>query len=332
MGKLLKLKQSRALIIQISQCLASGISLNKALCLIRDHETKNEQKKILNTSISDLNKGYSFISCLRPILPNDFYLSQLSTNHNPDIRLLLPHLIHYFDVKISQIEMIKKEMKYPIFLCGLSICLIILFLSFLAPQYSELFINLQIPLPPLFKAVDRLNQIIANFYLSTNVVLLLIAAPILIFCLFKKTLLQIKKQYSNNPSDILWIFGIFLKGNYSIQEILEMINFSGRSENTIFSCFKKKFQTTGLFSKSFCRYFTIPSIDQTLLKNSEQSGNLTQTVLDISKSLSETHHLKKMNLLKVIPSACLLFVSLLIFLFMSSTFLPLLEGLGNLNF
>ena len=109
MGKLLKLKQSRALIIQISQCLASGISLNKALCLIRDHETKNEQKKILNTSISDLNKGYSFISCLRPILPNDFYLSQLSTNHNPDIRLLLPHLIHYFDVKISQIEMIKKK-------------------------------------------------------------------------------------------------------------------------------------------------------------------------------------------------------------------------------
>ncbi|MBT5953241.1 hypothetical protein HOG98_00825 [bacterium] len=327
-----KIKQSRILLVQISQCMTSGLSLNKALCLIRDHETKNEQRQIMNKSISDLNKGHSFMSCLRPLLPKDLSLSNLSTKHNPDIRILLPHLIHFMDTKISQIEMIKKEMKYPIFLCSLSVVLIILFIFFLAPQYSELFVNLQIPLPHLFQIVEQLNKTINNFYISTHATPIIIIVPILIIVLFKKTLFLITRPLSNKSADILWIFGIFLKGNYSVQEILDMMVFSDKSENKVFKYFKTQFQSTGLFAKSFCMYFKIPPIDESLLKNSERSGNLDQTLLEISKSLSNSLHLKKMNLLKIVPSACLLFVSALIFLFMSSTFLPLLEGLGNLNF
>lgn len=162
---------------ELSTLLASGISIVRALEIIAEEEGISQTARSIYLAIlSDLKKGISLSEAMeaRKCFPNLMLGMIRSGEDSGSIDGVMARLSLHYDRENRLKQQVKSAMVYPLVLLVMSIGVVILIVTFILPQFEELFSQMEsLPLPTemLMACSDFL---IHEWYLALLIVFLLV--------------------------------------------------------------------------------------------------------------------------------------------------------------
>ena len=192
----------------------SGITIVSAVKIVQGHYTQNKKLALfLKTVHTHLDEGKNFYSALDTqsvvILP-EFFKQSIKVSENGGI---LDEVLLELSRFLKEQDRINKEVKgafaYPAFMIIISLFMVAFMLTFVVPQITGIFANMDQELPAATKFVVALGKFFENYFL---VIIGLIAAVIATH----KTFITINYTYKKTFHRLLLkipLFGeILLKG------------------------------------------------------------------------------------------------------------------------
>lgn len=158
----------------------AGVSIMECLNLLRE-QTENEYlAKAIAQVHADVQKGESLADSMRKqdkIFSNLMVTTVAAGEESGSLDISLERMATQFEKSAKTAAMVKKAMIYPIVVAILAVGIIVLMLTFVIPQYTDMFDDLGAELPGLTKAVMAAsNFLIAYWYIIIPVVIVFVLA------------------------------------------------------------------------------------------------------------------------------------------------------------
>ncbi len=153
----------------------AGVSIMECLNLLRE-QTENEYlAKAIAQVHADVQKGESLADSMRKqdkVFSNLMVTTVAAGEESGSLDISLERMATQFEKSAKTAAMVKKAMIYPIVVGILAVCIIIVMLTFVIPQYTDMFADLGTELPWLTKAVVAASDfLIAYWYIIIPVVI-----------------------------------------------------------------------------------------------------------------------------------------------------------------
>ena len=186
--KNLKLKFKDILFIfqEIYILISSGISLKDALVEVKTSSEEIYVERILDFIIAGLNQGKTFSSLISKYYQQDslvVYILQVGEKGG-DLDKALHVIISYLEDTDKNISSVVKALSYPIILIIFTFMALVMLLTFVIPQFEEIFKSFGNDLPVYTKALLSLSHFLRDYGLM---VLVGILSTIVLFFLRYKT-------------------------------------------------------------------------------------------------------------------------------------------------
>ncbi len=158
----------------------AGVSIMECLNLLREQTENDYLAKAIAQVHADVQKGESLADSMRKqdkIFSNLMVTTVAAGEESGSLDISLERMAVQFEKSAKTAAMVKKAMIYPIVVAILAVGIIILMLTFVIPQYTDMFDDLGAELPGLTKAVMAAsNFLIAYWYIIIPVVIVIVLA------------------------------------------------------------------------------------------------------------------------------------------------------------
>ncbi len=174
----LKSKELAAFNRELSTLLASGVSLVRAMDIISNQEgISSQEQQIYQSVLQDLRRGIPLSDAMesKRCFPELMTGMIRSGEGSGNLDLVTQRLSLQYEKEHKLNQQVKSAMVYPCILLVLSVCIVILIVTFILPQFQSLFDQMEsLPLPTtiLMSVSDFLVQ---KWYLAILAVLVIVA-------------------------------------------------------------------------------------------------------------------------------------------------------------
>ncbi len=174
----LKSKELSAFNRELSTLLASGVSLVRAMDIISNQEgISSREREIYQSVLQDLRRGIPLSDAMesKECFPELMIGMIRSGEGSGNLDLVTQRLSLQYEKEHKLNQQVKSAMVYPCILLVLSVCIVILIVTFILPQFQSLFDQMEsLPLPTtiLMSVSDFLVQ---KWYLAILAVLVIVA-------------------------------------------------------------------------------------------------------------------------------------------------------------
>ena len=162
--------------LELSVMLQAGVSLHRALQVLSDQADKQASKTVLSQLLKEVQKGVSFSSALRQqaeTFDNLFVVSAEVGQESGKLPLVMSNLA----LHLEKINVLKRKfvqaLAYPIMVLCVALFAVLFLLIVIVPAFAEMFLSLQVELPPMTKIILSLSH-----WLTENGLYLLLAVII----------------------------------------------------------------------------------------------------------------------------------------------------------
>lgn len=159
----------------------AGVSIMECLNLLRE-QTENEYlAKAIAQVHADVQKGESLAESMRKqdkIFSNLMVTTVAAGEESGSLDISLERMATQFERSARTAALVKKAMIYPIVVACLAVGIIIVMLTFVIPQYTEMFDSLGTDLPGITKAVVVASDFLLAYWFIIIPVVIVIALVI----------------------------------------------------------------------------------------------------------------------------------------------------------
>jgi len=169
----------------LATMLRAGLPLPEAIDIIREESKNRKLKKILMDVSFEVRKGKTISSVLSkykkdfdPVFLTMVKAGEDSGTKDKSFDYLSKQLIMTYEL----IQKVKGAMMYPIVILCAMVAMLVVMLVFVLPKLAQVFLDLNVPLPPTTKFVMGVGIFIGKY--TTEVIIGVFALGILCFMLF----------------------------------------------------------------------------------------------------------------------------------------------------
>ncbi len=184
-----KVKSSDLIIFtrQLSSMLASGLTLMRALAILKDQVQSIAMQEVVNSIINDVEEGKPFSAAISkfPTVFSGIYISLIKAGEASGLldKVLL-RLADNLEKSAKLKGTIKSALMYPIIVIVLMVVVMLVMMIFVIPQLTVLYKNLNVPLPLPTQIIIGLSNFIQTFW---PIILILLVIGITLFRRWHKT-------------------------------------------------------------------------------------------------------------------------------------------------
>ncbi|MCL5435149.1 MAG: type II secretion system F family protein [Patescibacteria group bacterium] len=173
---------------QLSSMLSSGLTLMRALSILKDQVQSTAMQEIVNSVINDVEEGKPFSSSISkyPAVFSDIYISLIKAGESSGLLdKVLARLADNLEKEVKLKGTIKSALMYPIIVIILMVVVMFIMMIFVIPQLTALYQNLNVPLPLPTRIIIGLSGFFKTFW---PIILILLVGGISLFRRWHKTL------------------------------------------------------------------------------------------------------------------------------------------------
>jgi len=172
---------------QMSSMLASGLTLLKGLEILKDQVQNPAMQEIVTSIINDVSEGKTFSQAVakHPKVFSDIYVSIIKAGESSG--LLDKVLLRLADNLEKQAKLrgtVKSALTYPVIVIILMVVVMLVMITFVIPQLTVLYTNLDVPLPLPTQIMVGIANFLTVFW---PIVLVVIFITIYLFRKWSKT-------------------------------------------------------------------------------------------------------------------------------------------------
>lgn len=344
-----KIKNSEKILMtkNLSGMLKAGLSLSRALSVI-EKQTKNMNlKKVVVDVGNDINTGASFSSALAkfPKVFSPLFVSMTRAGEESgNLAGALTDIGLNLEKSNNLNKKIKGAMMYPTVIMIAMVLIGILMLSFVVPTLAKTFNELKVELPASTKFVITIGNLFSNHLLLTFIILFAVAIGIR--ALFKAKFfakyldsfllhfpLTRNLTMSLNCARTARTVSSLLSSGVSISRAIEI------SEDVVQNVYYRKILETSKEEiekgKPFSKIFEdnpslFPVMMAEMVSVGEETGKLSDMLLDVAMFYEEEIENKTKNLSTIIEPILMIFIGAGVGFFAVSMITPLYSVLNNI--
>jgi type II secretory pathway component PulF len=273
--KKLKFRDVLYIFQEIHILITSGISLKDSLLEVLQTSDETYIRDILNQIIHGLNQGKTFSSLMAEYYDkHSIVISVLRVGEKGgDLDKILDVIITYLEDADKNISSVVKALSYPFILIVFTVLALILLLSFVVPQFSDIFNSFGHDLPIYTKVLIALSDFVISY--GMNMLFIMIALLITFFY-----------KYKTSYTFRLFVDKILMTKIYIVSKTLNL--------NSMYKL------TSSFEVLLFAGINVVDALDMVLqgIKNEYMKNKLTHTITSIKNGKTLANALKESNLFK----------------------------------
>lgn len=284
---------------QVSLMLVSGLTLVKALDILKDQATKESVREMLDGVITDIQEGSSFSKSITkyPDVFSPVYIALVRTSEASGLLdKALGRLADNLEKQQKLGSTIKAALTYPVIIVVLMIGVVFIMMTFVIPKLSDLYKQLNVELPLATKIVVSMSQFTTTFW---PIILGFVILFPFLFRRFHKT--EEGKMLIDNLVLKLPVFAPLIKktilaefsrtlglligsGTLVVESLVETADIAGNYQfkNAILDTSSRVEKGVSV-GEALSFYNIFPPILIQLVKVGEQTGKLDETLLRASE-------------------------------------------------
>jgi type IV pilus assembly protein PilC len=345
-----KIKNSELIIFtkNLSGMIKAGLSLYRALSVLKK-QTKNAKfNKILSSISTDINSGETFSSALSkfPDVFSKLFISMVKAGEESgNLAGALSDVGMNLEKSNSLTKKIKGALIYPGVIMSAMVIIGVLMFAFVVPTLAGTFKELGVTLPPTTRLLIFLGNFFSHNLILTFVVMIIAAfgfmslfrakfmAKYIDFVILKIPIINNLSKELNTARTARTISSLLLSG-VSITRALEI------TEDVVQNIYYKKVLSeakTGIekgapFSQAFeANTKLYPIMMSEMIQVGEETGKLSDMLLQIALFYEEEVENKTKNLSTIIEPLLMIFIGAGVGFFAISMISPLYSILGSIN-
>jgi type IV pilus assembly protein PilC len=319
---------------QIFLMLDAGIPVSECIKIFAQQNYNNKKLKDNFSKINNdilvgitLAEAFNRRKIFSPLVINMIQAGEISGNLNS----VMNELANYYEQEYKLFSNFSHAMIYPLIVFFMMISVLIMALTFVIPSYAQMFENTK--LPTITRIVIAISFIIKNYYL---ILILVFLAFIFLLCIFLKSKsgkIFAGKCFLKSKTYLAYINFIFscvsyilLKSNINLINDIEIIkNVIGNKflEND-FDVIKEKIMQGYNLSDSVKQSKRFSDILIVMIKIGEDTGNLSNTMLQSEKYFKEELTEKLIELEKLIEPVITIITGIILGIIMIAILEPTL--------
>lgn len=165
----------------------AGVSIMECLNLLREQTENDYLAKAIAQVHADVQKGESLADSMRKqdkVFSNLMVTTVAAGEESGSLDISLERMATQFEKSAKTAAMVKKAMIYPIVVGILAVGIIVLMLTFVIPQYTDMFVDLGTELPGITKAVVAASDFLLAYW---YIVLPIVFAVVMVIRWYLKT-------------------------------------------------------------------------------------------------------------------------------------------------
>lgn len=159
-------KKKEAFYVELGVLLNAGISLKESLTILKQEQTKQKDKALLSTMISDLVAGKSWSESIKDsnyFTEYEYYSIKIG-EETATLQKVTQELGLFFRRKNEQRRNVLNALSYPIVVLITAILAVLFMLRYVVPMFADIFKQNQVELPWLTKMVIRASGIFQDYF------------------------------------------------------------------------------------------------------------------------------------------------------------------------
>ena len=173
---------------QLSSMLSSGLTLMRALAILKDQVQSAAMQEVVNSIINDVEEGKPFSSSIAkyPAVFSTIYVSLIKAGEASGLLdKVLSRLADNLEKEAKLKGTIKSALMYPVIVIILMVVVMFIMMIFVIPQLTVLYQNLNVPLPLPTQIVIGFSNFIQTFW---PIMLILLVGGVVLFRRWHKTI------------------------------------------------------------------------------------------------------------------------------------------------
>ena len=331
---------------QLAVLLKSGVPLLQSIELLSSH-LEGRLKSILVDVKDNLKGGMSFANCLAkyPKTFDNTYIQLVNAGEaSGKLEMILDRLTHYLERREEITKRVKKAFSYPLIQLGITVMVVIALVTLVVPSFEDIFKSQKQDLPMTTKFLMDVSHLLIDHYV---LILASILAVILGFYYWAKTPqggytidkiklhIPIVSFFARMGAVVSFCssLGMLLEGGVNLAEALSIVCkiINNRILSDTLEEAKENIVKQGKISQYLSKTKIFPPIAIYLINTGEQSGQLDQMLLTVSKNYEvELMELSDSLAAKIEPIMLLLMAGVVGFVVMAvmSPIMRMTEVLG----
>lgn len=152
---------------QLSSMLASGLTLMRALEILKEQLQNPSMMEIITTVINDVQEGKTLAQAIEkhPKVFSPIYISIIKAGEQSGLLdKVLSRLADNLEKQAKLKSTIKSALMYPVIVIILMVVVMVVMMVFVMPQLAVLYQNLNVPLPLPTQIVIGLSNVVTTFW------------------------------------------------------------------------------------------------------------------------------------------------------------------------
>ena len=318
----------------------SGISITESINLMQDMYLSKDYKESLKSIEKYILNGYSIDEALSKFKKLDPALcrSLMSIGeNNGKLFKVLKALKRYYEKRNLVYKKFLQALSYPILVISVLMLFAIFISLFFLPSIYNIFLSMDKEVPKILLIIIKLRNYIFNkpimfsIYFISYVLVLPYIFIKLIFAKvdYKKLFLKFKVFNKYYESLIILIFSIIVESEINlvqgIRECLE--NCEDKIIKRELKIISNSIEEGNEISNALKKCMFISKSTLSIIRISEKSGKLHESIVDLSEKLDRSFSLYVDNVLKKIQPVLLLLASSIVGIFIVVFIIPVFEGM-----
>ncbi len=342
------IKEIALLTRQLSILLRSGVPIDQSIRLLIEQNT-GPLKKALSEIREDLREGKSLANSMErhPQIFSGVYTHLVRAGEaSGRLEEVLNKLANNLERSEKVQNKISEAMRYPVFMMIMIIAVIVFSSTFIVPSVAGTLQDLGGRTPILTEMMLALSSLITNYW---YLIIGGIAALILSFTYWKKTekgslqfdtlLLKtpLVSRFTKTKAIVQFsqILGMLLDAGVNFSEALDLVSkvVSNKVLSSTLSEARSNIIREGKIAKHLERTEIFPPIAHYMIKVGEESGHLSQMLLQVGNDYEEELLRTTETLVSAINPIMTILIAAVVLLVILSIFLPILEmsNIGQLG-
>jgi type IV pilus assembly protein PilC len=314
---------------QLATLLSSGIAIVPALQLLQEESTKRLLRKVLGQILEDIQRGQSLHESFAKhpdVFPSLFVRLIEVGEQTGNLAEILQRLANYLEKEEALIKKIRGALIYPSVILALAGVVVLVFMNFVLPAMTGLFVEFRTELPLPTRVLIALSNfiqgsflyIIGTLVLATGLGLWYFRTPEgrrrLDFALITRVPLLRTVNIKGNMARLASILAMLLGAGLPLTEVMGLV--IRTSQNVALREALEKMQTDVLagvsLSEALSRQHLFPPMLGQMVRVGEETGALTDNLEVLARFYEEETERAVGNLISLLEPALIIGVGVFI--------------------
>jgi len=332
----------------LSGMLSAGLSLTRALTVLEKQTDDKYFNLILNTLIDDVNKGGTLSSGMKKF-PNVFSGVFISMVHSGEESGSLPRTLSEIGMTLKKTYDLNRKIKgaliYPSIIVAAIFIIGILMMIFVVPTLTKTFSDIGVKLPAATRFIIAISDFLTNHYIFFILIVCAVIGSGLMFAQLSFTkryfdmfilrlpilgtlIKEMNTARTARTLSSLLASGVDVSKALAItEEVLQNVHYKELIHNSINSI-EKGVALSASFKENTKLY---PVMVGEMIEVGEETGNLSQMLMDVATFYETEVDNKTKNLSTIIEPVLMVFIGVAVGFFAIAMIKPMYSVMDNIQ-